>query len=49
MLGALFFLFDLLIPRAVAAEALALAEQVNRSDLAADAIAWLCPRTGGQR
>ena len=40
MLGALFFLFDLPSLERAATEALALAEQVNRSDLAADAIAW---------
>ena len=41
MVGALFFSLDLSPVERLAHEALALAEQVQRSDLAANAIAWL--------
>jgi tetratricopeptide (TPR) repeat protein len=41
MLGAVFFLFDLPSLERSGSEALALAEQVNRPDLAANAIGWL--------
>jgi DNA-binding winged helix-turn-helix (wHTH) protein/tetratricopeptide (TPR) repeat protein len=41
MVGALFFLLDIRSVELLAPEALALAEQVQRSDLAANAIAWL--------
>ena len=41
MVGALFFSLDIRSVERLAPEALALAEQVQRSDLAANAIAWL--------
>jgi DNA-binding winged helix-turn-helix (wHTH) protein len=41
MVGALFFSLDIRSAERLAPEALALAEQVQRSDLAANAIAWL--------